>query len=377
MIIGTPKEIKDSEQRVALTPVGAEVLAGAGHTVLIETGAGHGSGFTDDDYVAAGARIVPDAARAWSAEMVIKVKEPLPAEYGYFRRGQMLFTYLHLAAEPELTRALLDRGVTAVAYETVQPANGSLPLLTPMSEVAGRMAPQVAAHELTHMRGGRGKLLAGVPGVPPADIVILGAGTVGTHAAVIALGMGAAVTLFDINLDRLRWIDSALSGRLTTVAASAPAIARAVRTADVVIGAVLIPGARAPVLVTETMVRTMPRGAVIVDVAVDQGGCVETIHRTTHSDPTYVLHGVLHYGVANLPGAVPHTSTMALCNATLPYALRLANQGLGATVTDPALAAGVNTHRGTVTHPAVAAALGLIYTPLTAEAMRAGGLSAA
>ena len=360
MLVGVPKEIKDGEQRVALTPLGAEVLARAGHTVLIESGAGAGSRLADEQYAAAGARIVAGAADAWSAELVLKVKEPQPSEFGYFRRGQILFTYLHLAVEPELAHALLDGGVTGVAYETVRSPNGALPLLTPMSEIAGRLAPQVAATELTYLHGGCGKLLGGVPGVPPAQVVILGAGTVGTHAAQIALGMGAAVTVFDINLERLRWIDTAVAGRLTTVAASAPAIAQAVHTADAVIGAVLVPGARTPVLVTEAMVREMPPGAVIVDVAVDQGGCVETIHRTTHSDPTYLLHGVLHYGVANQPGSVPNTATVALCNATLPYALQLANAGpVCAAAASPALAAGVNTYEGAITHPAVAQALGL------------------
>lgn len=365
MIIGIPKEIKDNEHRVALTPFGVESLVQAQHSVVVQAGAGLGSGFPDEDYSAAGARLEPEAAGVWSADMVVKVKEPLPAEHGFLRENQVLFTFLHLAAEPELTRQLLARGVTGVAYETVQERGGALPILMPMSEVAGRMASQLAAHFLTHPQGGRGKLLGGVPGVAPGHVVVLGAGTVGTEAARIALGMGAEVTLFDASLVRLRQLDPLLHGRLTTVAASPPAIAHALRRADAVIGAVLVPGARAPRLVSEELVRSMLPGSVIIDVAVDQGGCVETIRLTSHSDPTYLVHGVVHYGVPNMPGAVPRTSTIALCNASLPYALQLANLGInGAIAASPALAAGVNTYRGAVTHPAVAEALGHQYTPI-------------
>jgi alanine dehydrogenase len=297
--------------------------------------------------------------------MVVKVKEPLPDEFDSLREGQLLFTYLHLAAEPRLTDALLARRVTAIAYETIHGPQGDLPVLTPMSEVAGRMAPQVAAHLLTHMQGGLGKLLGGVPGVPPARVVILGAGTVGTQAARIALGMGAQVTVFNRGLERLRALDVAFGGRIVTATASPGAIAEAVRSADVLIGAALVPGARAPTLVTEDMVKTMRPGAVIVDVAVDQGGCVETIHPTSHSDPTYIMHGVVHYAVPNMPGAVPRTSTIALSNATLPYAVELASGGLeGALKARPGLAAGVNTYRGAITYQPVAEAHGRVFVPL-------------
>ncbi|MFN0072803.1 MAG: alanine dehydrogenase [Chloroflexota bacterium] len=365
MIVGIPREIKDNERRVALTPLGAAALSHAGHRVLLETGAGEGSGFANDEYVAAGARIVPTAADAWSAELVIKVKEPLPPEYPLLRSGQVLFTFLHLAPEPELTRRLLAAGTTGLAYETVREQNGSLPILVPMSEVAGRMATQIGAQLLTHMQGGRGTLLGGVPGVAPGRVVVLGAGTVGTHAARIALGMGADVTVIDRNLERLRQLDLGLIGRLTTIASNSAVIAHALTTVDLLIGAVLVAGGRAPALVTESMVRTMPRGSVIVDVAVDQGGCVATTRPTSHSQPTFVQHGVVHYGVPNIPGAVPRTSTFALSNASLPYALQLANSGLEAALhASPALAHGVNTHRGALTNAAVADALGLPYTPL-------------
>ena len=358
MIVGTPKEIKDGEHRVALTPWGVAALAEVGHDVLVEAGAGLGSGFADDEYQAAGAQIVPGPAQAWAADLIVKVKEPLLSEYDRLREGQILFTYLHLAAEPELTRVLLDRRVTAIAYETIRLPDGSLPLLAPMSEVAGRMAPQVAAHFLQHTEGGRGKLIGGVPGVSPGHVVILGAGTVGTNAARVALGMGAQVTLFNRGLERLRALDPLLHGRLVTMAANPSAIAEAARTADAVIGAALVAGARAPVLMTEQMVAAMAPGAVIVDVAIDQGGCIATSRATSHSAPTYVAHDIVHYCVPNMPGAVPRTSTMALCNATLPYVRLLADSGIAAVRGDAALAQGVNTIAGAVTHPGVATALG-------------------
>jgi alanine dehydrogenase len=365
VIIGTPREIKDNERRVALTPDGVAALVQAGHTVLIEAGAGAGSGFADQEYVAAGARVEPDPSAVWVAEMVMKVKEPLPAEFGYLHNGMLLFTYLHLAAEPRLTDELLARRVTAIAYETVEEPRGELPILVPMSEVAGRMAPQVAAHILTHMQGGLGKLLGGVPGVPPAQVVVLGAGTVGAQAARVALGMGAQVTVFNRGLERLRALDVAFDGRVVTAAATPAAIAAAVRTADVLIGAVLVAGAKTPILVSEAMVKSMRPGAVIVDVAVDQGGCVETIHPTSHSNPTYIKHGVVHYAVPNMPGAVPRTSTMALSNATLPYTLELAARGLqGACKARPGLTTGVNTYRGAITSQPVAAAHGRDFVPL-------------
>jgi alanine dehydrogenase len=365
VIVGTPTETKDNERRVAVTPIGVAALCQAGHTVLIQSAAGDGSGFSDSEFENAGARIVPTAADAWSADMVIKVKEPLQAEYD-FLRDQLLFTYLHLAPEPELTRRMLAAGTTGVAYETVRELNGSLPILIPMSEVAGRMAVQIGAQFLTHVYGGRGTLLGGVPGVAPGRVVVLGAGTVGTYATRIALGMGADVTVVDRNLDRLRQLDLELSGRLTTVASNTAAIAELAASADLLVGAVLVAGGKAPVLVTEAMVRTMPRGSVIVDVAVDQGGCIQTTRPTSHSDPTFVKHGVVHYGVPNIPGAVPRTSTFALSNASLPYALQLANQGPEAAFrSSAALASGVNTYRGAVTNAAVADALGLEYRPLS------------
>jgi alanine dehydrogenase len=365
VIIGTPKETKDNERRVALTPNGAAALVQAGHTVHIETGAGAGSGFSDDEYRAAGAYIESDPGGVWAADLVMKVKEPLPAEFEFLHEGQLLFTYLHLAAEPRLTDELVARRVTAIAYETITGAQGELPILVPMSEVAGRMAPQVAAHLLTHMQGGLGKLLGGVPGVPPAHVVVLGAGTVGMESARIAVGMGARVTVFNRGLDRLRALDVAFNGRIVTAAANRAAIAEAVRTADVVVGAVLVAGARAPILVTEEMVRSMSPGAVIVDVAVDQGGCIETIHPTSHSNPTYVLHDVVHYAVPNMPGAVPRTSTIALSNATLPYALALAEHGLeGAIEIHPGLEAGINVHDGAITNRPVAEAHNRPFVPL-------------
>ena len=365
MIVGVPKEIKDNEYRVAMTPGGARQLVEAGHRVLVERGAGDGSGFADEQYRAAGAEIVPTGADAWAAQMVVKVKEPQPVEYDFLRPDLTLFTYLHLAANEELTREMLARGITGIAYETVELPNGQLPLLTPMSEVAGRMAIQVGAYYMEKMNGGRGKLLGGVPGVRPADVVIIGAGVVGTNAAHVALGMGAHVIIIDKNLDRLRYLDQVMDGRLTTLSSNPLNIAEAVRRADLLIGAVLIKGAKAPKLVTREMIRTMKPGSVVVDVAVDQGGCVETSHPTTHSDPVFVVDGVIHYCVANMPGAVPRTSTYALSNATLPYVVELANRGMEAAVhADRALARGVNTYRGRLTYPSVAEAFDIEYTPL-------------
>ncbi|MCL6522833.1 MAG: alanine dehydrogenase [Firmicutes bacterium] len=366
MRIGVPREIKQDEARVALTPAGAAALVHEGHQVLVESGAGLGSGFDDEAYARQGATVVREAADVWSgAEMVLKVKEPLPQEFAYFRPGLLLFTYLHLAAARELTQALLEHGVVAVAYETVQLPDRSLPLLTPMSEVAGRMAVQIGAHFLEAPQGGRGVLLGGVPGVPRGDVVIVGGGTVGVNAAKIALGLGAHVTVLDINADRLRYLDDIFGGRITTLASNRANIAEAVHRADILVGAVLVPGARAPHLVTEEMVKSMKPGSVIVDVAIDQGGSVETCdHVTTHSNPAYVRHGVVHYAVANIPGAVPRTSTFALTNATLPYVERLA--GLGwreALRRDPSLARGLQTCDGRVTYAAVAEAHGLPYTP--------------
>ncbi|MFQ5578830.1 MAG: alanine dehydrogenase [Anaerolineae bacterium] len=365
MIISIPKEIKDNEYRVSMTPAGAHQLAEAGHSVLVEASAGEGSHFSDDEYRAAGAEIV-SAEEAWTrANMVVKVKEPLPTEYPYLRPDLLLFTYLHLAATQTLTNAMLESGVTGVAYETVELPNGTLPLLTPMSEVAGRMSIQIGAQYLERHEGGRGKLLGGIPGVRPANVVIIGGGVVGTNAAQIALGMGASVILMDINMDRLRYLSEILHGNFSTWASNPMNVARAVGRADLVIGAVLVKGARAPKLVTRQMVSDMKPGSVIVDVAVDQGGCVETTHATTHSDPIYFVDGVLHYGVANMPGAVPRTSTNGLSNATLPYVLKFANRGFEEAVkADQALALGVNVYRGKITYPAVAQTFDMPYTPL-------------
>ena len=367
-LVGVPREIKDQEYRVALTPVGAEMLARAGHRVLIETGAGEASGFSDDAYAQVGAEIATGAVAVYRrAELIAKVKEPLPVEYGLLQPGQILFTYLHLAASEELTRALTRSGVTAIAYETIELPDGRLPLLTPMSEIAGRMAIQVAAHYLERAHGGRGKLLSGVPGVYPCRVVILGAGTVGANAARIALGMGAQVTVLDVNLDRLRELEERLAGNLTTVMSTHRTIANALLGAEVVIGAVLIPGERAPRLVTREMIGRLEPGSVVIDVAVDQGGCVETCRPTSHSDPVYLVDGVIHYCVPNMPGAVPRTSTYALSNATLPYLLRLANLGLVEAIRrDPALARGVNIHHGQITHRGVAEAFALDWVPVSA-----------
>jgi alanine dehydrogenase len=365
LTVGVPTEIKDNENRVAITPDGVRELAQHGVPVLVQSGAGTNSSITDDEFATAGARIVEAADEAWAADLVCKVKEPQESEYGHFRDGMVLFTYLHLAAYPDVAAALLDRGVTGVAYETVEAKDGTLPLLAPMSEVAGRMATQIGAHYLERTAGGRGVLLGGVPGVRPGRVVVLGAGHVGWNSVWIAAGMEAEVLLLDKNLDRLRWVDQIHQGRITTLASNRGAVERAVAEADLVIGAVLVAGGRAPTVVTADMVSGMRDGAVIVDVAVDQGGCVETTRETTHSAPTYVHDGVVHYAVGNIPGAVPHTSTYALTNATLPYLASLASGGLDAVRADAALGHGLNTHAGAVTHPAVAAALGREHRPLT------------
>lgn len=368
MIVGLPKEIKDNEYRVGLTPAGVRALTDAEHQVIVEKSAGGGSGFEDALYEKAGAEIIDSANDVWArAEMIVKVKEPIEPEYRRMREGQLLFTYLHLAPDTKLTQELLKRKVTGIAYETITDRRGSLPLLTPMSEVAGRMAIQVGAHYLEKMAGGRGILLGGVPGVPAAKVVIIGGGVVGTNAAKIAVGMGAAVTIIDNNLDRLRELDDIFLTKVSTLASSAYMIADAISTADLIVGAVLVPGAAAPKLVTKNMLKDVPNGAVIVDVAVDQGGCIETTHPTTHSNPTYYVEGVLHYCVANMPGAVPRTSTFALTNATLPYAVKLANKGFFEAIrTDPGLKEGVNTYAGHCTYEAVAAAQGLPYTNIDA-----------
>lgn len=367
MIIGVPREIKDNENRVALTPAGVEELTRRGHQVVVETEAGSGSGIIDEEFEVAGATIVTSHEAVFeAAELILKVKEPLPSEYTLFKPNQILFTYLHLATEASLTRALIERHVSAIAYETIQLPDGSLPLLQPMSEVAGRMAVQVGAQYLEKVNGGRGVLLGGVPGVPPAEVVILGGGIVGMNAAKIALGMGAHVTIIEKNHDRLRYLDDVLHGRATLIISNHYNIERAVSYADLLIGAVLIPGAKAPSLVTEEMVLSMKPGSVIVDVDVDQGGCIETVdHSTTHSNPVYVKHGVIHYSVSNMPGAVPRTSTFALTNATLPYVLELAEKGIRQAIRDNgALALGVNVIAGKVVYPAVAEAHGLPCTPL-------------
>ena len=366
MIIGVPKEIKNNENRVAITPAGVMSFVQAGHTVLIEKDAGIGSGFTNEDYASAGAQIIDQAQDVWAkADMVMKVKEPLPSEYSYFRPGLILFTYLHLAAEPELARALKEKGVIAIAYETVQ-VGRTLPLLTPMSEVAGRMAAQIGAQFLEKPKGGKGILLGGVPGVSRGKVTIIGGGTVGTNAAKVAIGLGADVTIIDLNADRLRELDDIFGHQITTLMSNPMNIAQAVAESDLVIGAVLIPGAKAPKLVTEEMVKAMKPGSVIVDVAIDQGGIVETCdHVTTHDNPTYVKHGVVHYAVANMPGAVPRTSTLALTNVTIPYALQIANKGVHQAIADnPALKLGVNVANGEITYEAVALDLGYNYVPV-------------
>jgi alanine dehydrogenase len=363
MRIGVPKEIKTNENRVALVPAGAEAMAAAGHEVFVETGAGIGSGFEDDDYRNVGAQIVPDAASAWgNAELLMKVKEPIAAEWGFLRPDLTVFTYFHFAADEELTRAHLASGATCIAYETVELPSRELPLLTPMSEVAGRMAVQEGAKYLEKLYGGRGVLLGGVPGVAPAKVVILGGGVVGINAAKIAAGMGAKVVVLDLSLERLRYLSDVMPANVQLVHSNRQNILEQITTCDLVIGGVLIPGAKAPKLVRRSDLARMRPGAVIVDVAVDQGGCIETIKPTTHENPTYVVDGIIHYGVANMPGAVPRTSTLALTNATLPYALQLANKGWKAALTsNPALHKGLNMAQGKVTYRGVADAFGMEF----------------
>jgi alanine dehydrogenase len=363
--IGVAKEIKADEYRVALTPAGARELGQSGHDVIVETGAGEGSAFSDAAYEAAGA-VMASADDVWAdSELLLKVKEPIEPEYGHLRDGLVLFTYLHIAADEPLTRALLESGITAVAYETVETDAGALPLLAPMSEIAGRLAAQAGAYFLEKPQGGRGLLLGGVPGVAPGHVVVIGGGMVGYNAAVIALGLGASVTILERSLDRMRHLEEILSGRVSLVMSSSLQIEESVQDADVVIGAVLIPGALAPKLITREMVAEMKEGSVLADVAIDQGGCAETSRPTTHSEPVYVVDGVTHYCVANMPGAVPITSTKALTNATLPYVEQIADYGLPEAVgRDPALARGVNVVDGKVTYEAVADAHGLDYHPL-------------
>lgn len=364
MIVGVPKEVKNHEYRVAMVPAGVKSLVADGHVVLVEAAAGEGSGISDAEYAAAGAQIRPTAEAVYAeAEMIVKVKEPLPQEYPLLRKDQILFTYLHLAPAPQLTKALLDCGVIGIAYETVQLANGALPLLTPMSEVAGRLAIQVAAHWLQKENGGSGVLLGGVPGTPPANVAIIGGGTVGINAAKMALGMGANVTILDLSLDRLRYLDDVLGGRLTVLASNDINVEKAVVEADAVIGALLIPGAKAKKVVTKELIAKMRKGSVIVDVAIDQGGCVEGATPTTHQDPVIKIDGVTLFCVANMPGCVARTSTFALTNATFPYASTLANLGYKAALkADPALAKGLNVLQGKLVSRAVAEGVGMDYT---------------
>jgi alanine dehydrogenase len=366
MIVGVPKEIKDNEARVGVTPAGVRALVEAGHKVLVETQAGALSGFADEEYLRAGAEMVGSAAEAWNkAEMVVKVKEPVEKEYGFFRSGLVLFTYLHLAPVLELTNKLLEAGVIGIAYETVRDKSGALPLLMPMSEVAGRMGVQVGATYLQKEHGGLGILLGGVPGVPPAHVTVIGGGIVGTNAARVAAGMGAKTTIIDKNLNRLREIDDIFNGRVYTLASNSYNIAQATAEADLVIGGVLIPGTTAPKLVTKAMVANMKKGSVIVDVAIDQGGCVETAKPTTHSNPSYTVDGVVHYCVTNMPGAVARTSTLALTNATIPYVLQLAQKGAkAALLEDAGLAEGLNTWQGKLTYRGVAESQQREWTPI-------------
>ncbi len=366
MIIGLPKEIKDNESRVGLTPACVKTLSDFGHTVLVEAHAGEGSGISNDEYVGASGKIVDSADEVWQrADMIVKVKEPVGPEYQRMREGQILFTYLHLAPDPKLTQAMLDSKITGVAYETITNAEGHLPLLTPMSEVAGRMAVQIGAHYLQKPEGGRGVLMGGVPGVLPAKVVIIGGGVVGINSIKMAVGLGAHVVVLDKNLDRLRYLDDIFGSRIKTLVSNPFTVKEAIEHADLVIGGVLIPGASAPMLVTRDMLKTMHKGAVIVDVAVDQGGCIETTKPTTHSDPTFYVDDVLHYCVANMPGAVPRTSTFALTNATLPIAIKLANKGFkDAIAKDKHLKEGVNTYAGHITYEAVAESQGLKYKPI-------------
>ncbi|MDI9581009.1 MAG: alanine dehydrogenase [Thermobispora sp.] len=365
MKIGIPTELKNHEYRVAVTPAGVHELVKHGHEVVVQRGAGRGSHIPDEEYLNAGAKLVDDADAVWGdAEMIIKVKEPIPEEYHRLREGQVLFTYLHLAASRSCTDALLNAKTTAIAYETVQ-VGGALPLLAPMSEIAGRLAPQVGAYHLMRFNGGRGVLPGGVPGVAPAKVVVIGGGVAGCNATQIAVGMGAEVTVLDVNLERLRQIDALYRGRVRTLYSTAYAIEQAVLEADLVIGAVLIPGAKAPKLVSEDLVRRMKPGSVLVDIAIDQGGCFENSRPTTHAEPTFQVHGSVFYCVANMPGSVPNTSTYALTNATLPYVLKLADKGWKAALReDPGLRLGLNTHAGLLTNEPVAAAHGLPYTPI-------------
>jgi alanine dehydrogenase len=365
-VVGVPTEIKPDEHRVAITPDGVRELRHRDVHVVVQSGAGEGASISDDVYAAAGAEVVDDPAEVWArAEVLCKVKEPLAEEFAHFRSDLVLFTYLHLAAYPAVADALLESGVTALAYETVQTDTGALPLLAPMSEVAGRMSVQIGAHFLERHNGGRGVLLGGAPGVRPARLVVLGAGNVGWNAAWMAAGLEAEVDVLDRNVDRLRWIDQIQMGRIVTLASNRGQVERAVAEADLVIGAVLVPGGRAPVVVSAEMVRSMRPGSVLVDIAIDQGGCIETSRETTHADPVFEAHGVIHYGVGNIPGAVPHTSTYALTNVTLPFLAELATEGVrAATAVDPALALGVNIAGGHVVNEAVAAALGRPAVPL-------------
>ena len=353
MRIGLPKEIKDQEFRVGLTPAAVQALSQRGHQVVVEENAGGGAGFTNADYATAGATLVSDPAIAWSQAMVVKVKEPQPSEYKYFRDDLLLFTYLHLAAEPALTEALMSSGICAVAYETVMTADGKLPLLTPMSIIAGRLSVQFGARYLEKQQGGRGVLLGGVPGVQPGKVVILGGGIVGTEAARIAVGMGAQVQILDINIERLAYLETLFGSRVELLYSTSAQVERVVPEADLLIGAVLIPGRKAPTLVNKALVAKMHPGSVIIDVAVDQGGCIETLRPTSHTQPTYVESGVVHFGVPNMPGATPWTATQALNNSTLPYVLKLAEQGQDALIKDAALAQGLNVAKGKIVHPAV------------------------
>ena len=364
MKIGVPKEIKTNENRIALVPAGAEALVEAGHTVYIEQSAGEGSGFSDELYVAAGANILPDADAVWgAADMIMKVKEPIAPEWKRMRKGQTIFTYFHFAADEELTKAHLDSGAICIAYETVELPTRELPLLTPMSEVAGRMSVQEGAKYLEKLHGGRGVLLGGVPGVDPGKVVILGGGVVGTNAAKMAAGLGASVVILDLSLPRLRYLDDVMPANVRVIHSNRYVILEQIATADLVIGGVLVPGAKAPRLIRREDLKSMQNGSVIVDVAIDQGGCVETIKATTHENPVYTVDGVIHYGVANMPGGVPRTSTLALTNATLPYALQLANKGWKQALRDnAALKKGLNIADGVVTYPAVGDAFGLSST---------------
>jgi len=367
VIIGVPKEIKNNENRVAITPAGVEGFKKSGHEVLVQENGGLGSGISDQEYISAGAEIVKNPEDIFArADMIMKVKEPLPVEYDYFKEGQILFTYLHLAAEENLTKALREKKVVSIAYETIQLRDGSLPLLTPMSEVAGRLATQEGARFLEKPQGGSGVLLGGVPGVKPAKVVVIGGGIVGMNAAKMAVGLGADVTIMDINAEKMRYIDDVFNGRVKTVMSNPYHILEEIEDADLVIGAVLIPGAKAPHLVTEDMIKEMKEGSVIVDVAIDQGGCIETTHPTTHDDPVFTKHGVIHYSVANMPGAVARTSTYALTNVTLPYAYQLANKGYKkAMLDDYSLALGLNVYDGKITYRAVAEAFDMDYLALT------------